>query len=112
MVGRNIELLDYSGIRTVGFGFVVGVVAMLSELPNSFLKRQLNIAPGAAGSGLKGMFFYLLDQIDLLLGVWLLLSLAVTVTASRIFWSIVFLFVAHQILTIIGYGLGMRATPR
>src|SRR5689334_16461864 len=25
MVGRNIELLDYSGVRTVTFGFVVGV---------------------------------------------------------------------------------------
>ena len=42
------------GFPTFGlasFGFALGAAAMLSELPNSFLKRQLDIAPGAPGGG-------------------------------------------------------------
>jgi len=64
---------------------------MLSELPNSMLKRQLGIAPGAAGGGILGMFFYVLDQIDMLIGVWVVLGLAVGVTAVRVLWSVGFL---------------------
>jgi hypothetical protein len=85
---------------------------MLGELPNSALKRQLGIAPGSAGHGVKGVVFYVLDQIDMLLGVWVVLGLAIGVTALRVVWSVVFLFIAHQILTLVGYQLGMRATAR
>jgi hypothetical protein len=85
---------------------------MLSELPNSLLKRQLGVAPGAAGQGAAGVLFYVLDQIDMLVGVWIVLGLVVEVTAARVLGSVVFLFVAHQVLTVVGYGLGMRATAR
>ena len=63
------------GFPTFGlasFGFALGAAAMLSELPNSFLKRQLDIAPGAPGGGPAMLFFYVTDQVDFLLGAWLL----------------------------------------
>ena len=111
-VGHSAELLDYRSPAVAALGCAVGAAAMLSELPNSVLKRQFGIAPGAAGSGSVGVVFYLLDQTDMLLGVWIVLGLAVEVTASRVLWSVVFLFVAHQLLTLVGYQLGMRATVR
>jgi len=85
---------------------------MLSELPNSVLKRQLRVAPGAAGRGIVGLAFYVLDQVDMLLGVWVVLGLAVGVTVPRVLWSVLFLFITHQVLTVVGYQLGMRATGR
>jgi hypothetical protein len=106
------ELLNYQSPAIVGFGLAVGAAAMLAELPNSFIKRQLGITPGAAGSGVSGAVFYLLDQIDMLVGVWLVLWFAVGVTVMRVLWSILFLFIAHQLLTAVGYRLGMRATAR
>jgi hypothetical protein len=109
---RHLELIDYSRLHWFRLGFAMGVAAMLSELPNSFIKRQLGIAPGAAGNGVAGVLFYILDQVDMLLGVWLVLSFAVEVTLARVVWSIIFLFLAHQIITIAGYALGMRATVR
>jgi hypothetical protein len=109
---RHLELIDYSPLNWFPLGFAMGVAAMLSELPNSFVKRQLGIAPGAAGIGVGGVLFYILDQIDMLLGVWLVLSFAVEVTLARVLWSVVFLFLAHQIITIAGYALGMRDTAR
>jgi hypothetical protein len=56
--------------------------------------------------------FYVLDQVDMLAGVWLVLVFALTVTVARVLWSVVFLFIAHQVLTVVGYRLGMRATAR
>ena len=109
---RDFELIDYRRPGILLIGFAMGMAAMLSELPNSFIKRQLGVAPGSATKGFAGWLFYCLDQVDMLFGVWLVLSFLVTVTVPRILWSIVFLFAAHQVITIIGYGLGMRATAR
>lgn len=109
---RSVELLTYSNPGVVGLGLAMGAAAMLSELPNSLLKRQLGVAPGAAGRGAKGVLFYVLDQIDMLVGVWIVLGLVLEVTAARVLGSVVFLFVAHHVLTVVGYGLGMRATAR
>ena len=111
-VARGVELLEYGSPVTIALGLAVGAAAMLSELPNSVIKRQLGIAPGAAGSGVVGAVFYVLDQVDMLLGVWLVLGMVIEVTASRVLWSVVFLFIAHQVLTLVGYQLGMRATVR
>ena len=85
---------------------------MLAELPNSALKRQLGIAPGKPGRGWANALFYVLDQVDMLVGVWIVLGILVGATVSRILWSVVFLFIAHQLLTLVGYQLGMRATAR
>ncbi|HZS08405.1 MAG TPA: CDP-archaeol synthase [Blastocatellia bacterium] len=109
---RGIDLVEYSWAGAIALGFAVGVAAMLSELPNSFIKRQSGITPGAAGKGVAGLFFYFLDQIDLLIGIWLVLALVIPVTIERVLWSVVFLFLAHQFLTVVGYSLGMRATAR
>jgi CDP-archaeol synthase len=111
-VARHLELLDYSRPSVIALGLAFGTAAMLSELLNSLLKRQIGIGPGAAVGGTWGALFYVLDQVDMLVGVWIVLSLAVGVTGVRVLWSVVFLFIAHQLLTMVGYRLGMRATAR
>ena len=60
-----------STVSLAALGFALGAAAMLSELPNSFFKRQLDIAPGAPGGGPAMLFFYVVDQVDFLLGAWL-----------------------------------------
>lgn len=108
----RVELFDYQVPAALFIGLAVGAAAMVSELANSFIKRQLDIAPGTATSGAAGLFFYVFDQVDMLVGVWLVLGFIVGVTIERVLWAIAFLFVTHQIITLIGYGLGMRATAR
>ncbi|MBD0372473.1 MAG: CDP-archaeol synthase [Pyrinomonadaceae bacterium] len=109
---RSIELLHYTLPEATLLGFVFGAAAMLSELPNSFIKRQLDIAPGNMASGTTALIFYAFDQIDFLVGAWLVLALFISVTFGRVLWSLVFLFISHQIITTVGYSLGMRSTPR
>lgn len=95
-----------------GLGLLLGALAMLGELPNSFLKRRAGIAPGAGGRGRFAAFFYLYDQVDLLLPLapawWLLGAL----TGPRLLLALVLVVVLHQALSSIGYRLGMRKTPR
>jgi hypothetical protein len=104
--------LRQPSVGTFCFGLFVGVAAMLAELPNSFVKRQLNISPGEQGNKWVGAAFFVIDQVDMLLGVWLALACAVTISWSFMAWSAAFLFGAHQVITLVGYMLGMRATWR
>lgn len=77
------------------WGGLLGAGYILGELPNSFLKRQLGIAPGAAGQGALGALFWVVDQLDSLIGLLLI---------SRPFWQpawhvvatlVVLMLVAH-----------------
>jgi len=56
-------------------GFLLGLGYALAELPNSFIKRRINIAPGKNISGLKGLFFGFIDQVDSVIGSSLALML-------------------------------------
>jgi hypothetical protein len=95
-----------------GFGLLVGAAAMAAELPNSFFKRQLDVAPGGQTTGLAGAFFHVLDQIDVTAGAWLVFALRVRPTPALVLASLAFVFVTHQVITVAGYALGMRATWR
>jgi CDP-archaeol synthase len=109
---RSVELFDYAFFKSLAVGAGVGVAAMLSELPNSFIKRRFEIAPGTAAGGLKGVIFYIYDQIDFLLGAWLVLAIVVPVTVGRALFSAVLLLIAHQLMSSAGHALGMRKTAR
>ncbi len=50
-------------------GFLIGLFYALFELPNSFLKRRLDITPGKSLKGKKKVFFIILDQADSVFGV-------------------------------------------
>jgi CDP-2,3-bis-(O-geranylgeranyl)-sn-glycerol synthase len=58
--------------RYLALGALAGLGFMAGELPNSFLKRQLGIAPGESRA-----FSFVLDRIDSILGMLLVVSLAV-----------------------------------
>ena len=70
------------------------------------------LAIGIAGITVAGVFFHVLDQIDVTAGAWLVLALRVTPTPALVLASLLFVFVAHQAITVAGYALGMRATWR
>jgi hypothetical protein len=93
-------------------GFCVGAAAMAAELPNSFLKRRLGIAPGKQARGARGAAFHVLDQIDLVLGAWAVLAWLVVLTLPRLAGSLLAVYIGHQLLSVTGYWLGMRTTAR
>lgn len=56
-------------------GALAGFAYVLFELPNSFVKRRLDIPCGKTVSGLKGRVFFAVDQTDSIIGVALVYAL-------------------------------------
>jgi hypothetical protein len=108
----SLELVDYASLPGAWFGALAGAAAEFAELPNSFAKRQLGIPPGGTARGLPGALFFLWDQLDVLVGYWLVAALVVDPTPVRVAASALVVGGIHPLLTVAGYWLGMRPTPR
>ncbi len=85
---------------------------MLGELPNSFMKRQLGIAPGTAPARAWGRWLsFAVDRLDSIVGALLVMSLLVPMG-----WQ-VWLFVLgvgpaiHWLFNVALYVLGVKARP-
>jgi hypothetical protein len=91
-------------------GFFLGLGMTIGELPNSFLKRQLDIPPGRRRGGGWGLLFFFLDQVDLALGIWLFFFLVVRPPALLVLWSLVLTAALHLAVSSVGYILRMRET--
>ena len=69
-----------------GFNFLIGMLFgflyMLFELPNSFIKRRLSVSASEQGDRRRGLklIFFILDQIDSMLGIMLCLGILVHLT--------------------------------
>lgn len=84
----NINHLNYFYINNqniisfnIFIGLLLGLGYSLFELPNSFIKRRLDIKPGKTISGGKKILFIFLDQADSIFGcclvVWLFYNLGI-----------------------------------
>ena len=104
-----LPLLDYGKFGYLA-GTLLGIGMTFGELPNSFLKRQLEISPGNKKKGPTGIIFILLDQVDLTIGIWIFLSLLVRPGLTLVLWSFLLTFVLHMMISVVGYSLGMRKT--
>jgi hypothetical protein len=105
---RALEYVDYSRLPLARLGLLLGLTRMLSELPNSYAKRQLDIPPGHLAHGHCAAVFYVLDHLDYLPGGWMVLARFVRVTLSRVLVSTLVVFAAHHLASALGYWLGMR----
>ena len=102
-------------LSPVGYALLGGWAAvgfMAGELPNSFVKRQLDIPPGEAARGrFTGPLFFVVDRLDSILGLMLALMVAVPVP-----WR-TWLFVAligpalHGLFSVALFRLGVKARP-
>lgn len=111
-VFRQWECFDYGKVNGLALGFLLGMAAEFSELPNSFVKRQLNITPGSPATGHAAAAFFIWDQIDILLGYWLVLAAFMEVSLLRVLLSIALVLAIHPLLSVLGLMLGVRRTAR
>lgn len=82
------DIILFSNFNALEYGLFVGFIFNLSELPNSFIKRRLQIPPGDESNPI----FYVVDHIDSTYG-------------ALILWYFYFHFPVHLILT------GLIVTP-
>lgn len=89
-------------------GAMFGLIYVLFELPNSFVKRRIGIQPGKTAKGWKGALFFVIDQIDSLLGVMLLLVLLAGITPVQYVQYLLLGAVTHIALNLLLYTLKIR----
>jgi CDP-2,3-bis-(O-geranylgeranyl)-sn-glycerol synthase len=100
--------LSFRGYAAVGA--VAGLGFMAGELPNSFVKRQLDIAPGCAPRGWLGAIVcFVVDRLDSILGM--LVALSVAVPTPPLTWLYVLLIGPgiHLAFSALLYRLGVKA---
>ena len=93
-------------------GAVAGFGLMAGELPNSFIKRQLDIAPGHAS---RGPFAYacqfIVDRLDSVIGMLLALRLVVAVPWRTVAVVLMVGPLVHWTFSILMCRLGLKARP-
>lgn len=91
-------------INNIIIGFLVGFIYMLFELPNSFMKRRLNIPDGKT----KNILSFVIDQIDSLIGVFLILKIFNNMSVYKYFCYLLLGGLTHIIINLILYNLKVR----
>ncbi|HET8937548.1 MAG TPA: CDP-archaeol synthase [Polyangiales bacterium] len=109
---RSIARLDYTTFDVLLFGTILGVSAMLGELPNSFVKRRLSIAPGRTTKGWLSAVFYVWDQVDLLMFSLPALACWARVDAELVATAFAVTLILHPTTSLIGYLIGARRSAR
>lgn len=93
-------------------GLYAGLGFMAGELPNSFLKRQLDIPPGGAPRPLFAkVLFFLLDRYDSIFGLLLAVSLTVPTPWQTWFYLALLGPGVHWFFSVILYWWGVKGRP-
>jgi CDP-2,3-bis-(O-geranylgeranyl)-sn-glycerol synthase len=87
-------------------GALLGVSAVAGELPNSFLKRRLGVAPGAQRNAALTIF----DQADFVLTAAVLLRPVYRMSARETAEVFAIVAAAHVPINLIGHVLGVRSS--
>ena len=100
--------LATAAAHPLGWGALLGAGYVAGELPNSFLKRQLDVAPGAAAGGALGPLFWIVDQCDSLLGVLAAASLVAALPLALCAALVVVTIAVHPLAALVMKRLGLK----
>ncbi len=89
-------------------GFLSGAVYMLFELPNSFVKRRLDIEPGKTKRSALGACFFVIDQIDSLIGVMAVIYVFADISFGRYLGYVALGGLTHIAVNLVLYKLRIR----
>ena len=89
---RSLLYLYFENAPAFNFliGMLFGFLYMLFELPNSFIKRRLSVSAAEQGDKRRGikLIFFILDQIDSMLGIMLCLGILAHLTPAQTVFAI------------------------
>ena len=91
------------------FGAMLGLAYVLFELPNSFIKRRLNIPPGENVKGIKGFIFKIIDQLDSLVGCAIILGFFTAISFAEFCLILLVTSVIHYLINILMYILKLKS---
>lgn len=105
---QTLTLPGVSAISPILWGALLGAGYILGELPNSLIKRQFDIAPGAAGRGWLGPVFWVADQTDSLVGTIIAMSCVWTPPLATVAALIIVTLTVHPLVALVMVVLGLK----
>lgn len=100
----NENTLSYN----IMIGALMGVTYMIFELPNSFIKRRIDIPDGKTVQGIKGITFFIIDQLDSMIGIMLVLVIFSRLNLAQYINYVILGGITHIIVNLILYRLKIR----
>jgi hypothetical protein len=102
--------VPFEAMHPLGWGALAGAGYVAGELPNSFIKRRLEIAPGApAPAGLARAAFWTVDQVDSLAGVLVFLWAVWQPSGAVVLCLVGVTLLVHPAVAFIMLGLGLKS---
>lgn len=90
------------------WGGLLGLGYVLGELPNSAIKRQLDIDPGMPAQGILGRLFWAIDQMDSLVGVAVVAALLAPLPWAVFLLLACLTLVVHPTVAFVMVKLGLK----
>lgn len=108
--GHNYLYINYNNTipYNIIMGLALGLGYALFELPNSFIKRRLDIVPGKRATGAKKYFFAILDQADSVFGCVLAVCLVYRMSIVMYLVYVLLGTLTHLIINMLLYFLHLR----
>lgn len=104
----DLRYIPIDQLGSLSLGFLLGSAYIVGELPNSLVKRQLNIRPGSAATGPLQKLFWLVDQVD---GIVVVLAVLCFVRAPNpeVYLILIgFTLVLHPAIAMLMVALGLK----
>jgi CDP-diglyceride synthetase len=98
----------FERVDPLAWGLALGFGYILGELPNSFVKRQLGVAPGDAARGATGRVFWFVDQLDALAGALAVMCLFWVPPLALVAWLVLLTLLIHPLMAALMYLLGLK----
>ena len=98
-------------LTNLWIGLLLGLAYIVFELPNSFMKRRLEIMPGKPANNQWKWFFIFIDQADSLLGCALIVAVLVPISWTQFFGFIILGAGTHIVINQLLYFLKLRKNP-
>lgn len=99
----KISYINYQKENVILVGFLVGFGVLFGDAVKSLIKRRFNIKPGDK--------FFPWDQLDLLLGAGIFISIVKPLSWQMWIFYIGFALVAHPLINMAGHKLGFKEVP-
>lgn len=93
-------------------GLLLGLAYIVFELPNSFIKRRIDIGAGKNAQGKIGLAFTVIDQADSVIGCALMMLLITHISLSTAILIIVIGSGIHLILNGLLFLVGLKSQAR
>ena len=112
---QELSIVPYQNYSWPLGGFAIGILwglaYVLAELPNSFVKRRINIPPGQSSKGIKGFTFVVIDQADSVLGCVLVMPLFSSINVLQAALMVILATAVHLLLNMLLYVVKLRKHP-